>query len=188
MAMFTDPDRKFLAAYLIVPHFIWSDIMTSKPRRALLLLAAMLAGCANLAAISPGDSAQAVEARAGAPATVWKNADGSEVWEYPLGPLGVETYMVTLGSDRAVREVRQVLSEEYISKLRVGMSRDEVRRLVGRPRDIGFSDLNDEEIWSWRYREWRVRNMELYVQFDRPTGTLKRISRFQIDTNDGKPR
>ncbi len=159
------------------------------PARPLLLaLVLSSAGCANFAAISPGDSAQAVEAFAGAPATVWKNADGSEVWEYPLGPLGVETYMVTLGSDRAVREVRQVLSEEYISKLHVGMSRDEVRRLVGRPRDIGFSDLNDEEIWSWRYREWRVRNMELYVQFDRPTGTLKRISRFQIDTSDGKRR
>ena len=66
------------------------------------------------------------------------------------------------------------------------MSRDEVRRLLGRPRDIGFSDLNDEEIWSWRYREWGVRNMELYAQFDRPTGILKSISRFQIDTSDGK--
>jgi len=75
---------------------------------------------------------------------VWKNADGSEVWEYPQGPLGVETYMVTLGSDRTVREVRQVLSDETISKLHVGLSRDEVRRLLGRPRDIGFSNLNDE--------------------------------------------
>jgi len=153
-----------------------------------LAVAFLAAGCANFAAISSGDSAQAVEARAGAPAMVWKNADGSEVWEYPLGPLGVETYMVTLGSDRAVREVRQVLSEEYISRLHVGMSRDEVRRLVGRPRDIGFSGLNDEEIWSWRYREWRVRNMELYVQFDRSTGALKRITRYQIDPSDGKPR
>src|SRR5437879_11381483 len=159
--------------------------MTPKPRRALLLLAAMLAGCANLAAISPGDSAQAVEAFAGAPATVWKNADGSEVWEYPLGPLGVETYMVTLGSDRAVREVRQVLSEETISKLHVGMSRDEVRQLLGRPRDIGFSDFNDEEIWSWRYREWGGRNMDLYVQFDRPTGGLKQIARYEADTREG---
>jgi hypothetical protein len=124
----------------------------------------------------------------GAPATVWKSADGSEVWEYPLGPLGVETYMVTLGRDRAVLEVRQVLSEETISKLHVGMSRDEVRRLVGRPREIGFSGPDDEEIWSWRYREWRVRNMELYVQFDRSTGALKRITRFQIDPSDGKRR
>src|SRR5882762_8119504 len=135
--------------------------------RAVLLLfpALFAAGCASFSAINPGASAQQVETLVGAPASVWKNADGSEVWEYPQGPLGVETYMVTLGSDRTVREVR---------------------RLLGRPRDIGFSSLNDEEIWSWRYREWGVRNMELYVQFDRPTGALKKITRFQIDTSDGK--
>lgn len=156
--------------------------------RAVLLLFPSLfaAGCASFSAINPGASAQQVETLVGAPASVRKNADGSEVWEYPRGPLGVETYMVTLGSDRAVREVRQVLSDEYISKLHVGMSRDEVRQLLGRPRDIGFSEFDDEEIWSWRYREWGVRNMELYVQFDRPTGALKGITRFQIDTSDGK--
>lgn len=152
----------------------------------LFALAAPLAGCANFAAVSSGMPAQQVQAKLGAPETVRKNADGSEVWEYPRGPLGVETYMVSLGPDRAVREVRQVLSDEYISKLHVGMSRDEVRRLLGRPRDIGFSGSNDEEIWSWRYREWGTRNMELYVQFDRPTGALKKISRFQIDASDGK--
>lgn len=155
-------------------------------RALALLLPALLAACAGFSAVNPGASAREVETQMGAPANVWKNADGSEVWEYPRGPFGVETYMVTLGSDRAVREVRQVLSNEYISKLHVGMTRDEVRRLLGRPRDIGFSGANDEEIWSWRYRESRVRNMELYVQFDRPTGTLKSISRFQIDTSDGK--
>jgi len=156
--------------------------------RALLLLLPILfaAGCANFSAITPGASAQQVEKLVGAPTSVWKNADGSEVWEYPQGPLGVETHMVTLGPDHAVREVRQVLSDETISKLHVGMSRDEVRRLLGRPRDIGFSSLNDEEIWSWRYREWGVRNMELYVQFDRSTGALKKVTRFQIDTSDGK--
>ena len=156
--------------------------------RAVLLLVPVLfaAGCAGFSAINPGASARQVETLVGPPANVWKNADGSEVWEYPQGPLGVETYMVALGPDRAVREVRQVLSDETISKLHVGMSRDEVRRMLGRPRDTGFSDFNDEEIWSWRYRESRVRNMELYVQFDRSTGTLKSISRFQIDTSDGK--
>lgn len=155
--------------------------------RAVLLLVPALftAACAGFSSINPGASAREVETLVGAPASVWKNPDGSEVWEYPRGPLGVETYMVTLGPDRAVREVRQVLSDEYISKLHVGMSRDEVRRLLGKPRDIGYSGV-DEEIWSWRYREWRVRNMELYVQFDRPTGALKKVTRFQIDTSDSK--
>ncbi len=140
--------------------------------RAVLVLVPVLfaAGCAGFSAINPGASAREVETLVGAPVNVWKNADGSEVW----------------GPDRAVREVRQVLSDETISKLHVGMSRDEVRRLLGRPRDIGFSDFNDEEIWSWRYREWGVRNMELYVQFDRRTGALKKIARFQVDTSDGK--
>src|SRR5258707_273743 len=152
----------------------------------LLALAASLSGCANFAAVSSGMPAQQVQAKLGAPETVRKNADGSEIWEYPGGPLGRQTYMVTLGSDRAVREVRQVLNDENISRLQVGMSRDEARRLLGKPRDIGFSSLNDEEIWSWRYREWGVRNMELYVQFDRSTGALKKVTRFQIDTSDGK--
>src|SRR5882724_2989400 len=161
--------------------------MSTTFSRAVLLLPALIAaGCANFSAIAPGASSQQVETLVGKPANVWKNADGSEVWEYPRGPLGVETYMVTLGPDRAVREVRQVLNDENISKLHVGMSRDEARRLLGKPRDIGFSSLNDEEIWSWRYREWGVRNMELYVQFDRSTGALKKVTRFQIDTSDGK--
>jgi hypothetical protein len=160
---------------------------TTFSRAVLLLFPALFtAGCAGKSRSNPGASAQHVEMLVGAPASVWKNADGSEVWEYPQGPLGVETYMVTLGSDHAVREVRQVLSDETISKLHAGISRDDVRRLLGRPQDIGFSSLNDEEIWSWRYREWGVRNMELYVQFDRPTGALKKITRFQIDTSDGK--
>src|SRR5947208_14966064 len=89
----------------------------------LLALAACLAGCANLTAVASGMPAQQVQAKLGAPETIRKNADGSEVWEYPGGPLGMQTYMVTLGSDRVVHEVRQVLSDETISKVHAGMSR-----------------------------------------------------------------
>src|SRR5206468_10385636 len=102
--------------------------------------------CAEFSALTLRASVPQFEAQLGAPETMRKNADGSEVWEYPRGPFGVETYMVTLGPDRAVREVRQVLSEETISKLQAGMSREEVRRLVGSPRYVGFSDRTDEEI------------------------------------------
>src|SRR3989442_3353818 len=123
----------------------------------LLLCAAFTAGCASPSAINRGASAQVVEALMGAPANVWKNADGSEVWEYPRGPFGVETYMVTLGPDRAVREVRQVLSEATFSKVHAGMPREEVRRLLGRPKDVGFSAASDEETWSWRYLEGNYR-------------------------------
>jgi len=146
------------------------------------------AGCASFDSISPGTPAAEVKSLVGAPAGVWKNADGLEVWEYPQGPRGTSTYMVSLDADRRVRDVRQVLNEETISRLRVGMTRDEVRHLIGSPGSIGYAERTDEEIWSWLYREWRVRKMELHVQFDRPTGAVKGISRFQVDPPDDRRR
>jgi hypothetical protein len=122
-------------------------------RAAALLALILAAGCANFSAISPGDSAPPVEARVGAPGRVWKNADGSEVWEYPLGPSGVQTFMIDIGPDRTVRAVRQVLREEYFSKVVPGMSRDEVRRLLGRPKEVWYFPARDEEVWTWRYLE-----------------------------------
>jgi hypothetical protein len=157
-------------------------------QRGILLGVLALAGCASFEEISAGTSSRQVEALVGVPAQVWKDADGSEVWEYPLGPFGVETYMVSFGPDHAVRQVRQVLTEETIATLRVGMSRDDVRRLLGKPREIRNIDLSDEEIWSWRYREWRVRNMELHVQFDRASGTLKAYSRHQEEPSGSDKR
>jgi hypothetical protein len=150
--------------------------------------ALLAAGCASFDSISPGTPSQEVQARVGAPSSVWKNLDGSEVWEYPQGPLGTQTYMVSFGPEHVVRDIRPVLNEGTFSKLRAGMSREEVRRLLGRPAGASFSDRTDEEIWYWRYLEWGVRKMELYAQFDRPTGALKRITRVQIDASGGKPR
>ncbi len=143
----------------------------------LLALAASLAGCANFAAVSSGMPAQQVEAKLGAPETVRKNADGSEVWEYPGGPLGRQTYMVTLGSDRSVREAHQVLSEEYFSKVQAGMSRDEVRRLLGRPGEIMVFKTRDEEVWSWRYQQQNP--MFFNVLFSQSAGTVRTTQRLE---------
>jgi outer membrane protein assembly factor BamE (lipoprotein component of BamABCDE complex) len=143
----------------------------------LFALAAPLAGCANFAAVSSGMPAQQVQAKLGAPETVRKNADGSEVWEYPGGPLGRQTYMVTLGSDRAVREIHQVLNEEYFSRVRAGMSRDEVRQLLGKPGEIMMFGARDEEVWSWRYQQQNP--MFFNVLFDRSAGTVRTTQRLE---------
>ncbi|TMH74726.1 MAG: hypothetical protein E6H51_08990 [Betaproteobacteria bacterium] len=140
-------------------------------RAALIALALLAAGCANFYAISPGDSAQDVEARVGAPGTVWENADGSEAWEYPMGPSGVQTFMIDIGPDRAVRAVRQVLREEYFSKVVAGMPREDVRRLLGRPKEVWYFPARDEETWTWRYLEVNYRFFN--VLFDRTSGTVR---------------
>ena len=143
----------------------------------LFALAASLAGCANFTGVSSGMPAQQVQAKLGAPETVRTNADGSEVWEYPGGPLGRETYMVTLGSDRAVREVHQVLNDEYFSRVHPGMSRDDVRRLLGKPGDIMVFGARDEEVWSWRYQQENP--MFFNVLFDRSAGTVRTTQRLE---------
>ena len=156
-------------------------------RHAFFLVPALLAaGCADFASIKPGTPAQQVEASFGAPADVWKTPDGSEVWDYPRGPLGTETYMITFGSNREVRDVRQVLTDENINKLKPGMTRDEVRRMLGKPGSINVTESRNEEIWYWRYLEWQIRKMELYVQFSLPSGELTKVTRFQIDAGDGR--
>ena len=149
------------------------------PCRNLLLFAlgALFAGCANYSTISPGTPSQQVQAKVGVPGAVWKNPDGSEVWEYPRGPLGRQTYMVTMGSDHAVREVHQVLSNEYFLKVRAGMSRDEVRRILGRPGEIMSFDERGEEVWTWRYQEQNL--MFFNVLFDRTAGTVRTTERLQ---------
>ena len=162
--------------------------MTAALGRAAALLALILAaGCANFSAISPGDSAPTVEARVGAPGSVWKNADGSEVWEYALGPYGVQTFMITIGPDQAVREVQQVLREEYFSRVNAGMSREEVRRLLGKPRDIWYFPARDEEVWFWRYLE--VNYKFFNVLFDHSEGTVRTTLRLdEILFMDGHGR
>ena len=154
------------------------------PCRPVAFLALVLigAGCANFSALRPGTPATQLETRFGAPATVWKNADGSEVWEYPRGPLGLETFMITVGPDRAVREVRQALSDEYVFRIHPGMSREEVRRLLGRPAEVAFFDRRDEEVWSWRYQDAAARYMILHVVFDRSAGTVR--TSFRIDETE----
>ncbi|MFD2273033.1 outer membrane protein assembly factor BamE [Undibacterium arcticum] len=37
------------------------------------------------------------------------------------------------------------------ANIRTGMSKEEVRRLLGKPRTIVEFKLKNEEVWDWRY-------------------------------------
>ena len=146
--------------------------------RALALIslaaAASLWGCA-MSPVQTGMDEMQVQARMGKPETARKGTDGSQIWEYPGGPQGRQTYMVSIGADHQVREVRQVLSEAYFSKMTSGMSRDEVRQILGRPGQVWLFPSRNEEVWSWRYQE--VNPMFFNVMFDRTSGTVRTTQR-----------
>ena len=124
---------------------------TTLLRAIALALAAAAGGCANFTSISPGDSDVNVRDKVGAPPTVWKNPDGSELWQYPQGYYATQTFVITMGADKRVEGINQVLSEPYFSKIVAGMSRDDVYRILGRPREIWNFPARDEETWIWRY-------------------------------------
>lgn len=147
------------------------------PRALLALSFAAIAACAGISPVTGGMDETQVQARMGKPETVRKNSDGSETWEYPGGPLGRQTYMILLGSDRAVKNVRQVLSEEYFSQVKSGMSREDVRRLLGKPGEISMFGARDEEVWSWRYLQGNP--MFFNVLFDSTAGTVRTTQRLE---------
>jgi hypothetical protein len=146
-------------------------------RTCAVLLAVLAAGCASFSSVSPGDSEVMVKDKVGAPVTVWKNPDGSELWQYPRGYYATQTFMVTLGPDRRVQEIHQALSEEYFSRVQTGWSRDDVLRLLGRPREIWYFPARDEETWTWRYFDTTY--MFFNVLFDRTAGTVRTTQRLQ---------
>ena len=156
-------------------------------RVALLALACASAGCANFSSIAPGDSAQSVTDRVGKPVTVWKNSDGSELWQYPQGYYAVQCFMVTIGPDQRVREIHQARSDLYFSKVQAGMSREDVHRLLGAPREIWYFPTRDEELWAWRYYETTYHFFN--VLFDRTKGTVRSVLRVDeilfLDGNRG---
>jgi hypothetical protein len=155
---------------------------------ALAAVLALAAGCASFPGIRPGTPAPEIRATFGAPEAVWKNPDGSETWEYPLGPVGVQTYMITLEPEQTVREVRQVLTPEYLENVQPGMSRDEVRRMIGKPGETVYFAARDEEVWTWRIQEFHFRHRRFHALFDRTTGILRSTLTLDEDRPDGDRR
>ena len=108
-----------------------------------------------------------------------EESDGSRTLEYPRGPMGKETYFVTIGADGRFRRIEQVLTEENFRKVQPGMTRDQVRQILGKPGEISRFKRQNEEVWGWRYLEATQRTMFFYAHFDQDTGLLKRTDQMQ---------
>lgn len=141
---------------------------------------AALPGCdyVNMQEMKVGITTQAeVRTRMGDPGFVHWNDDGTATWEYARQPNGTHCYMITFTNNQVVSKIEQVLNEANYAKVRVGMSKDDIRRLFGAPATKQvFANLG-EEIW-----EWRVEGMppmeETYfmVHFDTDNGGVKKTS------------
>jgi outer membrane protein assembly factor BamE (lipoprotein component of BamABCDE complex) len=111
----------------------------------------------------------------GQPDTVREETDGSRTLEYPKGPEGARTWMFVIDSSGKLRDYMQVLTEENFARIAPGMSKEEVRRRLGRPRSVVPFPRMNEEVWDWRYLSGTSARL-FNVHFDMTTGQVKRLS------------
>ena len=117
-----------------------------------LFSALALPGCDYVAQkeLKPGlSTAREVRERMGPPNQEWPNEDGSVTWEYSRQPQGVECFMVTLGPDKILRSIEQVLTEANFARIEAGMTKPEVQRRLGKPGKTESFQLKQEQVWSW---------------------------------------
>ena len=142
---------------------------------------ALLPACdmVNLPEIKPGiTTASEVESRMGKPGFEFQNDDGSVTWEYSRQPAGTTCYMITISSNQIVEKMDQVLTEANYGKVRDGMSRDEIRRLFGKPASKVVFDNLGEEIWEWRIEGTPPMDETYFmVHFDLNSGGVKKTSK-----------
>lgn len=107
-----------------------------------------------LRGLTPGVTTEAeIRDQMGKPETERTFEDGSKRFEYPRGPQGTTTYMVDIDAHGKLVAVTQVLTAANFAKVRIGMTEDEVRRLLGKPGGIAVYRLKPETVWSWKWQE-----------------------------------
>lgn len=148
---------------------------------ATALIAAALPACdaVNLPEIKPGVTTQAeVRARLGEPGFVHWNDNGTATWEYARQPSGTHCYMISFGPDNIVSKFEQVLNEASYAQVGAGMSKDDVRRLLGAPGSkVTFANLG-EEVWEWRIEGTPPLDETYFmVHFDTGHGAVKKTSK-----------
>lgn len=125
----------------------------------------------RVAQLRAGVSTEAeVRALFGAPQAVHAEPEGGRSFEYSRQPAGQTCVMVTLGADGVVRAAQQVLAPEQFARVRPGMGRDELRRLLGRPAKVWEFPRKRETVWDWRWRDGG-HNQVFSATFD-PDGRL----------------
>ena len=134
-----------------------------------------------LKGLTPGVSTlDQVREQMGKPETERVFDDGSRRLEYPRGPQGLKTWMVDIGPNGRLVAITQVLTAENFAKIRIGMSEDEVRRLLGKPGQVAGYRLKKETVWSWKWLEGGVTPEAYFNVHFGPDGRVTTTSRSDI--------
>lgn len=112
----------------------------------------------------------------GEPAMQFANPDGSRQLAYPRGPLGSQTYMAHVSRDGIVQAVEPVLDDGTFNAIRPGLTRDEVLRMIGPPRDTMAYPRLGHTSWDYKYQDTWGYAAIFSVTFDRDGRVVSKIS------------
>ena len=131
--------------------------------------AVLAAGCASMsgAGLAPGKSTEAeVVAKMGRPSLALDLPGGGRALYYTRLPWDLDTHVASIGADGVLREYGPRFTWETMRAVQPGMTKEDVRRLLGPPLEVTHLLRRNREVWEypWRHavREGRV----LFVQFD----------------------
>nr|MBL8411276.1 hypothetical protein [Dechloromonas sp.] len=133
----------------------------------------------NLQEIKPGQTTAAeVRSRMGEPGFTHWNDDGTATWEYSRQPSGTQCYMISFDRQEIVSKIEQVLNDANYARVRDGMAKDDVRRLLGAPGSKVVFDNLKEEVWEWRIEGTPPTEETFFmVHFDTTHGGVKKTSK-----------
>lgn len=147
------------------------------------VFALLLAGCAA-PEVRTGASSDEAKAALGEPAAVVARPGGRTTWEYPRGPLGLQTYLAEFDNRGKFVSYRQVLTDDNIQKVGVGMTQEQVRALIGPPWRKDAIKRKDETVWDYLYRDTWGYRVEFSVMFDPKGAVTSKASRRLDDQKD----
>lgn len=146
---------------------------------------ALLSGCdqqgnfteqVGLDRLAKGVSSEAdVRLVMGQPETVYEEDDGSRSLQYPKGPEGARTWVFVIDKSGKLQDYKQVLTPENFARIQPGMSKDAVRRILGKPRTVVPFKMKNEEVWDWRYLDG-VDTKFFNVHFNMSSGKVTQTS------------
>ncbi|MDR1853915.1 MAG: hypothetical protein LBR05_03305 [Azoarcus sp.] len=133
-----------------------------------------LVGCATT---TPNFTTQEeVLSKRGEPVARWANDDGSTTLEYSTQPDGTTCLMVQVDAEGKVLRQWDALTPQNLARVKLGMSKEEVSRILGAHRSERVLSDSKEEVWDWSVRFRRRKGLfNVYFADDKVKSTERAV-------------
>jgi hypothetical protein len=143
-------------------------------------LGLLICACASYdgSSLRAGVSSDAdVRSVMGKPGAEYTAADGTRRLVYPHGPLGTQTFVVSVGLDGRVRDVRQALQDDTFYRIHAGLAEREILEMIGPPGETMHFARSNTTAWDYRYVDGWGYPSVFSVTFDANGVVVSKISR-----------